>query len=137
MRLYDKAEELRQKYRNDALRLETVPAELARLEIQVRPQTPEAKRAASVASPVEVMGSTAWTRALLKLVADLDIEPFMAGKVWRQSDDDRAYAAMLAQYGGMLRRMKEAHGSWSCTGEQIGYDLAEREAAQRRGRSVR
>lgn len=136
LRLYDKAQELRDKFRNDPEALLSVPEELARMEVQVRPQTPEAKRRAAHLSPLEVMGSTAWTRELMRVVAGLDLSPFEAGKVWRQSDDDRAYSALLAQYGGLLRRMREDAGSWECVGLQIGSDLVSRDAA-RRGRPVK
>ena len=127
LRLYDKAAELRQQYALDPVKLATVPAELARLEVQVRPATPEAKAAAARADPVALMGSSAWMRELMRQVSGLDLEPFQAGRVWRQSDDDRAYAALLAQYGGLLRRVCSDLGSWACVGNQIGHDLAERE----------
>lgn len=123
LRLYDKAEELRQKLRNDPEALATVPAELARLEVQVRPHSPEAKAAAARLSPLEVMGSASWTRALMRSVAELDIAPFRAGTVWRQSDHDRAYRAMLAQYGRVFQGMLRDLGSWECVGLQIGSDL--------------
>jgi hypothetical protein len=129
LRLYDKAEELRQKLRNDPEALATVPSELARLEVQVRPHSPEAKAAAARLSPVEVMGSASWTRALMRSVADLEIAPFRAGTVWRQSDHERAYKACLAQYGGMFRRMLQDLGSWECVGLQIGSDLERRNRA--------
>lgn len=130
LRLYDKAAELRQQYAQDPVRLATVPAELARLECQVRPQNREAKRAAAKADPLSLMGSAAWMRLLMRQVAGLELEPFEAGKPWRQSDDSRAYAAVLAQYGGLLRRMFGDLGSWECVGLQIGSDLAERERAR-------
>lgn len=130
LRLYDKAEELRQKFAQDPVRLATVPDHLARLECQVRPQTPVAKAAAARIDPIGLMGSAAWMRELMRQVAALDIEPFEAGRVWRQADDERAYAAMLAQYGGMLKRRQADHGSWDLLGRQIGFDLAEREAAR-------
>jgi hypothetical protein len=132
LRLYDKAEELRQKFAANPVKLEEVPDELARLECQVRPATPEAKRAAAQADPVSLMGSAAWMRELMRIVADLDIEPFQAGNVWRQADHERAFAALLAQYGGTLQRLKVDLGSWDMVGRQIGHDLAERAAAQRR-----
>ena len=125
-RLYDKAEELRQQFAMDPVRLSSVPAELARLECQVRPQTPQAKRAAAHVDPLTLMGSAAWMRELMRQVAGLELHPFDAGKVWRQSDDDRAYAAVLAQYGVLFRRLERQLGSWECVGLQIGYDLAER-----------
>lgn len=134
LRLYDKAAELRAKFDKDLHRLLTVPPELARLECQVRPQTPEAKAAAALADPVALMGSAAWMRELVLRVDGLSLEPFQAGRTWRQSDDDRAYSALLAQYGGLLGRVRESLGSWDCVGLQIGHDLAERQAASRRRR---
>lgn len=133
LRLYDKAEELRQKFAADPVRLAAVPAELARLECQVRPQTPKAKAEAAKVDPVVLMGSAAWMRELMRQVSGLDLHPFEAGKSWRQSDDDRAYAALLAQYGGLLRRVCADLGSWDCVGLQIGADLDRRDAAKRAG----
>lgn len=135
LRIYDKAEELRQKFADQPQRLATVPAELARFELQVRPQTRDAKLAAATADPVALMGSAAWSRELLKRVAELDLPPFEAGKPWRQADDARAYAALLAQYGGLLHRIAGDLGSWDCLGLQLGQDLAELADHRRRVRS--
>jgi hypothetical protein len=135
LRLYDKAAELRGKFAADPVRLASIPSDLARLECQVRPQSAEAKAGAAVASPIELMGSAAWMRELMRQVAGLELEPFQAGRGWRQSDDDRAYSALLAQYGGLLRRIRGDLGSWECLGLQLGSDLAAREVAKReRGR---
>ncbi|HLP31320.1 MAG TPA: hypothetical protein VK150_08155, partial [Geothrix sp.] len=114
LRLYDKAAELRGQFHAQPDKLADIPAELARFEVQVRPQTPQAKAAAATADPVSLMGSAAWMRRLMLLVAGLELEPFHAGKVWRQADDDRAYAALLAQYGGLLQRICTDLGSWDC-----------------------
>lgn len=133
LRVYDKGEQLRALFAKDPARLADVPEHLTRFECQVRPQTPRAKYAASKADPIAVMGSAKWMRQLMRLVADIDIEPFEAGKVWRQSDDDRAYAAVLAQYGALLQRLHDQLGSWDCVGLQLGHDLAERSKAIRRG----
>lgn len=127
LRLYDKAEELRQQFASDPVRLAEVPEHLARLECQVRPQTPQAKAQAARVDPVALMGSAAWMRELMRQVAGLELSPFEAGKPWRQSDDDRAYAALLAQYGGLLRRCLQEHGSWACVGLQLGLDLEARD----------
>jgi hypothetical protein len=137
LRLYDKAAELRAQFDRDPVRLATVPEHLARLEAQVRPQTPEAKRKAAQLDPLSVMGSAAWMRVLMRQVADLELEPFQAGTVWRQSDDDRAYAALMAQYGGLLRRIREDLGSWECVGAQIGHDLAMRDRMAERIRRTK
>lgn len=130
LRVYDKAEELRQKFAGQPSKLAGVPEELARLECQVRPQTSEAKQIASIVDPLTLMGSAAWMRELMRLVSGLELVPFVAGKVWRQSDDDRAYAALLAQYGGLLRRIAEAQG-WEALGLQLRDDLAERQRIKR------
>lgn len=130
LRIYDKAEQLRAQFAKDPVRLATVPAELARFECQVRPQTPMAKQIAAMADPLTVMGSSRWMRVLMGLVAGVELEPFQAGRPWRQSDDERAYAALLAQYGGLLKRMQGDLGEWDMVGRQIGHDLAEREAAK-------
>lgn len=132
LRLYDKAAELRAKFRGQPQKLAAIPEELARFEVQVRPQTPQAKQAAAQADPVSLMGSAAWTRRLMLLVAGLDLPPFTAGKVWRQADDQRAEAAMLSQYGGYLRRLLADHGSWECVGLQLGLRLEEIERDRRR-----
>lgn len=139
LRLYDKAAELRAQFARDPVRLAAVPAELARLEFQVRPQTPKAKRLAAEADPVTIMGSAAWTRELMRQVAGMEIEPFEAGKAWRRSDHERARAAILAQYGGWLKAELAMLGSWDCVGLQLGHDLAEREqaAVENRRRGVR
>jgi hypothetical protein len=130
LRLYDKAAELREKFASDPVRLAGIPDELARLECQVRPQTSVAKAAAALVDPISLMGSAAWMRELMRQVAGLDLLPFEAGKVWRQADDDRAYAALLAQYGGLLKR-RAADSGWECLGLQMRDDLAEREAVRR------
>ena len=113
--------------------LADIPAELARFEVQVRPQTREAKAAAALADPVALMGSAAWTRELVRRVDGLDLAPFNAGRAWRQADDDRAYAALLSQYGGLLQRLQIDLGSWECLGLQVGHDLAERDLHRKAG----
>jgi hypothetical protein len=134
LRQYDKAAELRSKFAADPVRLAAVPESLTRLEAQVRPQTHEGRKHFATIEPLAVMGSSAWLRDVWQAVAGMDLEPIQVGKAWRQSDDDRAYAYMLAQYGGCLSRLKADLGSWTCVGEQIGHDLAERDKAARRER---
>jgi hypothetical protein len=135
LRMYDKAAELRAKFAADPVRLAQVPDHLTRLEAQVRPQTREARSAFASIEPVAVMGCSAWLREVWRRVVGLEVEPVQVGKVWRQADDDRAYAYLLAQYGGLLRRMQADLGSWECVGLQIGSDLAERDKVKRRARA--
>lgn len=133
-RLYDKAAELRAKFAADPVKLAQVPEHLARLEAQVRPQTRESRRAFATIEPLAVMGSSAWLREVWQRVAGLELEPVQVGKPWRQADDERAYAYLLAQYGGLLKRVCADLGSWDCVGLQIGADLAEREKAEKQRR---
>ena len=131
-RLYDKAAELRAKFAADPVRLAQVPVELARLEAQVRPQTAEARQVFASIEPLAVMGSSAWLRDVWQRVVGLDLQPVEVGKPWRQSDDERAYGYLLAQYGGLLTRIAGDLGSWDMVGRQIGCDLVERAKAARR-----
>lgn len=132
LRQYDKAAELRAKFAADPVRLALVPEHLTRLEAQVRPQTREARIAFATIEPMAVMGSSAWLREVWSGVVGLELEPVHVGKPWRQSDDDRAYAYLLAQYGGLLERVKADLGSWAVVGQQLGHDLAERAKVKRR-----
>ena len=133
VRLYDKAAEQRAKLQADPVRLLAVPEHLARLEVQVRPKTREARQLAATVDPVSLFGAANWTRLLMQRLTGLDIEPCNMGKAWRQSDDDRAYAAMLAQYGGLLGRLGAEQG-WDCLGLQIRDDLALRAEAKAKHR---
>lgn len=134
MRLYDKAAEMRARVGRDPIKLAAIPEHLTRLESQVRPASAEARRAFARIEPIEVMGCSAWQREVWRLVMGMDLDPVEVRKPWRQSDDDRAYAFLLAQYGKVLQRMKEDLGSWECLGLQIGHDLAERAVAERRAK---
>lgn len=131
LRMYDKAAELRAKLAADPVKLAQVPDHLTRIEAQVRPQNMVARQFFAEVEPLAVMGSSPWLREVWKRVSGFDLEPVQVAKIWRQSDDDRAYSYLLAQYGGLLRRMAEDSGSWDLVGRQIGFDLAERERVQR------
>lgn len=131
LRLYDKAAEMRAKLRADQVALLEVPEHLARLEVQVRPQTFEARCLAARAEPLSMFGSSAWTRELIRQVEGLDVEPCSMERAWRRSDDDRAYMTMLAQYGAVLGRIGLAQG-WECLGLQIRDDLASQAAAKKK-----
>ena len=122
-RIYDKAAELRAKLKDPA-KLASVPDHLARVELQVRPTTSDQKARCAAAEPVELLGSAAWSRELVRHVAGLELQPFAVGAVWREADDERARAAMVRQYGAMLERLASDLGSWECVGLQLRDDLA-------------
>ncbi len=124
LRFYDKAEELRGKFAKDPRRLAEVPDHLSRLEAQIRPQNRLAKGTLANCEPLEVLGSARWMREVWRAVAGLDLQPVQIGRGYRQTDDERAYRYMLAQYGGVIRRMRVDAGSWECVGLQLGQDLS-------------
>lgn len=130
MRMYDKAAELRAVFSADPVRLATVPEHRTRLELQVRPQTREAKQRFSSIEPQAVLGSCAWSRQVWRDVGGLELVPVRVTVPYRQADGARAYAYMLAQYGAVLRAQLEDLGDWACVGRQIGHDLAEFDRAK-------
>lgn len=122
VRQYDKAAELRAKLRDPA-RLALVPQELMRFEMQLRPQGAEAKRLAALASPAQLLGSAKWLRTMLHNVAGLQVEPFRARPLWRQSDVEGSYWWMLRQFRHILRSKLSDAGSAACLGLQLVDDL--------------
>jgi hypothetical protein len=75
--------------------------------------------------PLEILGCAKWMREVWRAVAGLELQPVQIGRGYRQTDDERAYRYMLAQYGGVIRRMRVDAGSWECLGLQLGHDLSE------------
>jgi hypothetical protein len=125
LRLYDKAAEMRARIApGDVVRLSAVPECLSRLEAQIRPASSAAKARFASIEPVEALGCAKWMREVWRAVAGLELQPVQVGRGYRQADDERAYRYLLAQYGGVLRRMRNDAGSWECVGLQIGQDLA-------------
>lgn len=131
LRMYDKAEEMRQKFAHDPAKLMVIPEHLTRMESQVRPQSQQARLAMATIEPSQVFGASAWTREIWQAVEGMELDPVQVTRAWRASDDDRAYAYMLGAFGGVLRRRLLDHGSWAAVGAQIGLDLQEREEAIR------
>jgi hypothetical protein len=134
VRQYDKAAELRAKFARDPVRLAQVPDSLTRLEVQVRPAGTLARSACASQEARAFMGVSAATRDIWQAIEGEQLEPVHVTKAWRQSDDERAYTALLAQYGGLLQRLQEDLGSWDMVGRQIGSDLVERSQAKQGAR---
>jgi hypothetical protein len=132
IRQYDKAAELRAKFSSDPVRSQQVPQHLTRVEAQIRPQHKLIKRTFAYIEPEQCMGSSPWLREIWSQIGGMDVTPVQVGKAWRQSDDERIYSALLAQYGKTLLRLRDDLGSWECVGKQIGADLKDREIAKRK-----
>lgn len=94
-----------------------------RVEASVRPKG-EARLLASTVEPAALFGYSRWSKSLASLIGAGEVARVKAGTIWRNSDDDRSWSAMLRQYGPLLQRRKEDdHGSWASVGCQIGSDL--------------
>lgn len=82
-------------------------------EVQVRPQK-AAKSLLAGLEPREVWGGAAWSADLLERLTG-DAVPPARVVTWREPDGQRAYAAMLRQYGRTLERLAMAYG-WPTDG---------------------
>lgn len=121
-RLYEKGKEQVAKAPS-AEQARMVPADWVRLELECRPSK-ETRSLVSKMSPDQVFGMTAWSMELRHRIDGVQV-PRVAMKGWRVSDDDRALAFMLRQYGPTLMRKKAAVGSWAALGELLGVELGD------------
>lgn len=123
MRLYEKGKQMR--LRMPVELRSTVSENWVRAEIQLRPQK-HARVSAASASPVDAWGYAAFAKHFAAEALNLDVER-VAGKVWRETDDERAYRFAVKQYGAVLHRQAEKLGSW----EGLGLDLRDVIAKER------
>lgn len=128
VRLYDKTAETRAKLPPE--RHAEIPANWARLEVQVRP-IKEWKAYAAQATPEEAWGFAGWTHELAKRALSLDIAR-VTMKAGRVTDDERAFRFMVMQYGPLLERVMKEVGTWECVGLTIRDALEERRRNQQR-----
>jgi hypothetical protein len=90
-----------------------------RLELRVTPLRRESKTLLSGVSPSAAWGWSEWSARWLE--AFQGMRPSRVELPARQRDDDRAYGALLSQYGALLDKF--AAGDWSGLGERLGRDL--------------
>jgi len=125
-RLYEKGKQLRSQVDTSG---KLLSLDWTRLEIQIRPQG-EARLAAASMTPEEAWGCSQWTHSLLRDVTGLDV-PRVQMRVWRKSDDQRAFEWMCKQYGRMLERLVPDLGDWLAVGLQIGSEIERQARLQR------
>lgn len=77
---------------------------------------------ASRLQPVELFGCTRWTNSLLENTTGI-VAPSLPLRSWGKTDQQKAYASMLAQYKNVFANLLENHGSPSAVGAQIYQDL--------------
>lgn len=108
----------------------------ARLELQVRP-VKDAKEMFSSVTPMEVWGSSRWSRAVAASVLMEHVDPHPAGTVYRETERDAALRWMCKQYGAHLLSLADDLGSWDCVGRTLSEIITEhKRSAARRGAPV-
>jgi hypothetical protein len=104
--------------------------DLARLEIQVRPQK-DAKSEYSRLSAVEVWGASKWTRELAESVLSEFLDAHPPGTVRKDSSHDQKSRWMVKQYAAVLVQIAADCGGWKEAGLTLG-EMVREELAQRR-----
>lgn len=115
-RLYEKGIEQRVKgYSPDA------SPDWVRLEIEVKPKRADARKHLATLQPDEFMACSPWTREVAQCLFETSLQAITGlGTIKRMSDDERALAALVKQYGGLLGRLEQGAGSWDSVGRLLG-----------------
>ena len=103
------------------------PTDYLRREHRFTPTKSEEKAQLATLSPSQIIGCRPVARELTHAIAELVVQPY---KLLKLPKERTPYYWMLKQYSALLCEMKDAHGSWSCVGEQIGLDLSEMKESQ-------
>ena len=89
-----------------------------RLEVQVRPSG-DGKSALCRADPEQLMQTARWTAEIARRVGVPELEKVKVRDAWTPSDDDRALAFCVHQYGGVLQRKAAELGGWEDLGRYL------------------
>ncbi len=81
-----------------------------RLEVRVRPSSKSKGQCAAI-TPPEVFGCAKWTQELYRRVSGVSVARRKIGTVYKPSDDDRAFDALIKQYGQLIVRQLITQGS--------------------------
>lgn len=115
-RLYEKGYEQRSKGINP-----NASSDWVRLEIEVKPKRHQAKKDLASVEPDGFMAYSPWTREISRLLFDSSLEAVTGiGTIRRQSDQERALASLVRQYGNTLRGLRSEQGSWESVGILLG-----------------
>lgn len=98
--------------------------EWVRTELVVKPSSRKGKAAMARAEPNTAWGASRWTKELSERLGMPEVARLKVGTVWRDADEERAYKALVRQYGPMLQRMVDRLGSWCAVGNKLGQDIS-------------
>lgn len=99
-----------------------------RLEVRVRPQK-EWKADCATWTEKRLFGPSRWVREALTLIGFTDLERSAVGTVWKPSDVERARAALVKQYGAILRAWADELGGWDRLGPELERAYLDRSAS--------
>lgn len=102
-----------------------VPRDWQRLELVIKPRKAPRRAAAAVLEPVDMFGYAIWSRELAARLWALDI-PAVDASSWSASDEDRALAWLVRQYGSTLAARADRLGGWELLGLQLGRMVEQR-----------
>jgi DNA relaxase NicK len=106
LRLYEKGLQQVAKHRHSD---ETVSLDWTRLEIEVKPQSKDARYRAAHLAPADFWGVTTWSRDILRMAVGLDVERVNMN-LKRESEDLTALKHMIGQYRQALQRESARSG---------------------------
>lgn len=115
-RLYEKGKQMRALYPDQ---LDKYAAGWVRLELQVRPEG-DARREVARLEPAAIWGTARWSRELHSRVFSSELSPVLMAR-HRPADDDRAWRALLSQYGPLLRRRVDQVAPTGLEARQAAY----------------
>jgi len=69
--------------------------------------------------PGQVYGATRWMAGAMEAIGWEHIEPRSIGTVWKPSDTERARAALVKQYGAILKEWAEEAGGYPELGQEL------------------
>jgi hypothetical protein len=94
--------------------------EWVRWEVRVRPRGSEKREEVARWRPADAFGASAWHAELARVVGLGELVKRSVGTVWRPSDTDRVRAALVRQYGKILRAWRDEVGDWDSVGRHVG-----------------
>ncbi len=89
-----------------------------RLEVRVKPAL-HAKHFVAQWEPYQAFGASKWLVDLMQQIGFDAIEKSSVGTVWKPSDTERQRAALLRQYGKIMRHWANDVGGWDNLGLAI------------------